>query len=562
MNKISRFSIALIPLLLLIFVTGNFPGVHTADASVVPDPYTIYLTWVDDPATTMIIHFHDYASNRSESKLEFRRKGRTQWSTKTGTSVHHPYTGDASTTDPPEPLRLVHTVHLTGLHPNTDYEFRFPESENIYRFRTMPEILDDTTIRVALGGDLYHIRSEMQNTMRRVTERDPHFVVIGGDWAYADGLEERMWRWDHLWEDWMQYMRDSEGRLIPLVAVIGNHETIGSYRSTCEYSPYFYSYFAFPENGYGAIDFGDYLTVIALDTEHSNPPITGNDPQTLWLEDALSRREGMNHIIASHHLTAYPSHRDKNAAGETRIRRHWHPLFERYDVGLVFENHDHTYHRTHYIRDGNINPWGVKYLGAGNWGTRTRDVWNPHTTWYLEEAFGTVYKAGIDEDPDNPHSLTGRSANPVNARHFYLLKVSDSEIIVESVNGYGTVFHSFVHPSRHIRAEAQNIPVARVDNLRGLPSSYMLFPNYPNPFNRLTVIRYSLPESSNVRITIHNVQGKKVKLLADQEKDAGYHYVTWLADVSSGIYYYTLEATSLENPQNKFTKRNKMVFLK
>lgn len=74
----------------------------------------------------------------------------------------------------------------------------------------------------------------------------------------------------------------------------------------------------------------------------------------------------------------------------------WHPLFEQYDVGLVFENNDHTYRRTHYIRDGNINPWGIKYLGAGNWGTRTRDIWNSHTTWHLEEAYGTVYKPGIN----------------------------------------------------------------------------------------------------------------------------------------------------------------------
>ncbi len=476
--------------------------------------------------------------------------------------MHHPYTGDASTTIPPEPLRLVHTVHLTGLQPKTDYEFRFSESGDIYKFRTMPEDLEDIQIRVALGGDLYHIRSEMQNTMRRVAERNPHFVVIGGDWAYADGLEERMWKWDHLWEDWMEYMRDSERRLIPLVAVIGNHETIGSYKSTRDYSPYFYSYFAFPAKGYGAIDFGDYLSVIALDTEHSNPPITGNDPQTVWLENALRQRDEMNHIIVSHHLTAYPSHRDKNAARETRIRRHWHPLFERYDVGLVFENHDHTYHRTHYIRDGNVNPWGVKYLGAGNWGTRTRDVWNPHTTWYLEEAFGTVYKAGIDEDPDNPHPLTGQPANPINARHFYLLKVTGNEIVVESVNGHGIVFHSFAHPSRQIRADAQRLPTATPEVLSGTPSRFTLFQNYPNPFNRVTVIRYGVPEKSNVRISIHNVQGKKIKLLADEERNAGYHYVTWQADVSSGIYYYTIEATSIENPRNTFTKRNKMVFLK
>lgn len=559
MNKTRLYSLNVMPFLLVVSVLF---GVYTSEASDIPDPHTIYLTWIDDPSTSIIVHYHDYASNRTETKLEYRRKGRAQWLTKTGISVRHPYTGDASTIIPPEPLRLVHTVHLTGLWPDTDYEFRFSESGKIYRFRSMPDNLDETEVRVALGGDLYHIRSEMQNTMRRVAEQSPHFVVIGGDWAYADGLEDRMWKWDHLWEDWMEYMYDSEGRLIPIIAVIGNHETIGSYRSTRDYSPYFYTYFAFPAKGYGAIDFGNYLSVIALDTEHSNPPITGSDPQTLWLEQALSQRNEMNHIIASHHLTAYPSHRDKNAARETRIRKHWHPLFEQYDVGLVFENHDHTYHRTHYIRDGNINPWGIKYFGAGNWGTRTRDVWNSHTTWYLEEAFGTVYKPGIDEDPDNPHPLTGQSANPENARHFYLMRVKENDITVESINGNGEIFHSFTHPSRHMRADAQRIPLSTGDNLPGMPSNYVLFQNYPNPFNRVTVIRYGIPDRSNVRIAIHNLEGKKIKLLLNEEKEGGYHHVIWQTDVSSGIYYYTIEATSLVDPPDRFTKRRKMILLK
>jgi acid phosphatase type 7 len=548
--------------LLLICASGNILHLGAAGEFAPADPYTVYCTWTNDPTTQMVIHFHDYASNRTETRLEFRRKGRSEWTTAHGTSKPHPYTGSASTTDPTMPMRLVHTVHLTGLRRYTDYEFRFSEEGEIYRFRTMPADLTETELRIAIGGDLYHIRSEMQNTMWQVAERDPHFVIVGGDWAYADGLEVTMWRWDHLWEDWMRSMKDSEGRLIPVVPVIGNHETIDGYYHTREYSPYFYSYFAFPSEGYGALDFGDYLSVVVLDTEHSNPVITGTDPQTSWLEKALNQRAGMKHIIAIHHLTAYPSHRDMKGARETRIRIYWHPLFEQYDVGLVFEHHDHTYHRTRYIRDGNINPWGVKYLGAGNWGTRTRDVWNPHTTWYLEEAFGATYKAGIDEDPANPHPLTGTSANPENARHFYLLRVTDNEIVVESVNGSGTVFHSFAHPSRQIRAEAQKIPAAEVNILPGVPSHYTLFQNYPNPFNRMTVIRFGVPERSHVRISIHNVEGEKVKLLLNEDKESGYHHVLWQTEVSSGIYYYTIEATSLENPGTRFIKRNKMVYLK
>lgn len=556
----TRFTRTLIHLLLILILTGPAVSVESAETSSISDPYAVYCTWIDDPTTRMVIQFLDYASNRTASTIEFRPKGRTEWTARSGTSVPHPYTGNASTTVPAEPLRLVHTVQLTGLRPGTDYEFRFSESGERFRFRTMPANLRDNEVRVAVGGDLYHIRSEMQNTMRLVAERDPHFVIIGGDWAYADGLEEKMWRWDHLWEDWMRYMKDSEGRLIPVVPVIGNHETIGGFRNTREYSPYFYSYFPFPSKGYGVLDFRDYLSVIALDTEHSNPVISGGDPQTIWLRETLDRRRDVDHIIAVHHLTTYPSHRDFHGERETRIRQRWHPLFERYDVGLVFEHHDHTYHRSEPIREGEVHPMGIRYLGAGNWGTHTRDVRNPHTTWYLEEAFGTVYKPGIDENPDDPHPLTGTSANPVNARHFYLLTVSGADIKVESVNGHGEVFHTLSHQSRIARAPL--LPPPGIDNFDTVPSQFTLFQNYPNPFNNRTVIRFGLPETSTVRVTVHDLQGRKIALLVDEKMDAGYHHVAWQADVSSGLYFYTIEAISPQTRARKFNKSNRMILLR
>ena len=78
------------------------------------------------------------------------------------------------------------------------------------------------------------------------------------------------------------------------------------------------------------------------------------------------------------------------------------------------------------------------------------------------------------------------------------------------------------------------------------PDTYTLFPNYPNPFNAETMIRYDLPEAEAVRLSVHNLAGQHVRTLMDEERPAGSHSVTWDGrddagqSVSSGVYLYRL----------------------
>ncbi|HMK37760.1 MAG TPA: T9SS type A sorting domain-containing protein, partial [Bacteroidota bacterium] len=78
-----------------------------------------------------------------------------------------------------------------------------------------------------------------------------------------------------------------------------------------------------------------------------------------------------------------------------------------------------------------------------------------------------------------------------------------------------------------------------------LPGSYSLSQNYPNPFNPSTTIRYGLPQSSMVNLTIFNALGQQVRQLVNEEQEAGFHDVRFDGSgLSSGVYFYRIRAGS------------------
>jgi TctA family transporter len=80
--------------------------------------------------------------------------------------------------------------------------------------------------------------------------------------------------------------------------------------------------------------------------------------------------------------------------------------------------------------------------------------------------------------------------------------------------------------------------------------------NYPNPFNPSTEIKFSLPEASNVKLTIYDAIGKQVAVLVNDYLATGSYRYTWNAsNLASGIYFYRIEAKN-------FNMVKKMVLLK
>lgn len=76
-----------------------------------------------------------------------------------------------------------------------------------------------------------------------------------------------------------------------------------------------------------------------------------------------------------------------------------------------------------------------------------------------------------------------------------------------------------------------------------LPRQTTLEANYPNPFNPQTVIAYKLAHRSPVRLSIYDIQGRKVAELVNEVQSAGKYEVSWeAARFASGVYLYRLQA--------------------
>ena len=86
-----------------------------------------------------------------------------------------------------------------------------------------------------------------------------------------------------------------------------------------------------------------------------------------------------------------------------------------------------------------------------------------------------------------------------------------------------------------------------------MPREYQLFDAFPNPFNATTYLRFALPQSSKVKLTVFDVAGRQVEVLVNEFRSAGYHTVVFRGDQHpSGTYLYRLDSGSFKETK-KFT---------
>lgn len=101
-------------------------------------------------------------------------------------------------------------------------------------------------------------------------------------------------------------------------------------------------------------------------------------------------------------------------------------------------------------------------------------------------------------------------------------------------------------------ATQSDVPDTRAE----LPSEFMLYPNYPNPFNPSTTLQFDLAKAGDVKLTVFDVLGKEVATLVDGRMNAGVHSVRFDGEkFASGVYFARLSAGEL-------AMTRKMVLLK
>lgn len=340
------------------------------------EPIALWMSWQHSPQSTMVVHWLT-PKNQPHDELYFRQKSASEdnsWIKAEGEHFKVPQGNPY----------LIHALELIELKSDTLYEVKL--EEKVYSFKTAPDNLDNPVVFLD-GGDIYHDDMEVVERMNAlVVKQDPLFVILGGDLAYTckRSMQSREFfeRWLAWLTSWTKTMVTPEGRMIPMIPVIGNHEVLGKGLNKPNRAQLFYHLFAIPESeGYRSLTFGNYLHLLLLDSNHTHA-VKGD--QAHFVEAELSKHKDFKYKFASYHVPAYPGHRNFNTPTCQDIRKYWCPHFEMYNLTSAFEHHDHLYKRTHLMKNGAVNPEGVLYLGDGAWGVDKPRA--AKKSWYIAES--------------------------------------------------------------------------------------------------------------------------------------------------------------------------------
>ena len=89
-----------------------------------------------------------------------------------------------------------------------------------------------------------------------------------------------------------------------------------------------------------------------------------------------------------------------------------------------------------------------------------------------------------------------------------------------------------------------------------MPTEFLLFRNYPNPFNPSTSIQYAVSSRQFVTLKVYDILGNEIETLVNEEKSTGTYEITWYAEnLPSGVYFYKMTG-------GNYSETKKMLLLK
>lgn len=214
-------------------------------------------------------------------------------------------------------------------------------------------------------------------------------------------------------------------------------------------------------------------------------------------------------------------------------------------VDSVFYGHDGDPVGAGYVSPNSFKTYPtISGIWSRTYNTDWQDIIVPNGM-----ASPTFYNFNYNET--NNYNNAIRYSNGTFATAFFSFSIETAE-----ENDFETVLSNTLNWMQSIN------PTAIKDKNEQLLSHFKLEQNYPNPFNPETIIRYQLPQNSQVRLKIFNISGEEIATLINKKQGIGEHNVTFNgANLASGIYFYQLEV-SASGHTGKYVQSRKMILLK
>ena len=320
-------------------------------------------------------------NSEADAVIEYRLEGAEK--SQTIGATDKAFTDDGSTT-------YIHEATLTGLTPNTKYEYRVgygtDRRSDWYRLETAGASVYDVLIYPdSQSGDY----SQWEEIVKSSALRNPRTALYISMGDLVDNGEHA-----YQWRTWLNSIKPLSAN-VPLATTLGNHEMYTLDWKMRE--PYAYlNYFAVPPNGneifnrrYYSYDFGD-VHYVVLDTmlyesNHEDNHDTHHpdlyDVQIQWLRQDLTANTKKWTVVLMHRdpfQYAFDRPGANRAVGFDDEGVLFMPIFDEFNVDLVLSAHLHSYRNRGHVRNFDRDSSGPLYILTGIAGDARRPKWKAH----------------------------------------------------------------------------------------------------------------------------------------------------------------------------------------
>ncbi len=381
---------------------GTTP-VSPVNATPSPRPDRIVLSWVTDPTRSFAVTWRTNNTVKTP-KAEVAPADASPFFTLLAQSI--PARSEALKTE--SGAALYHHVNFIGLKPNTLYTYRVGDGtfwSEWYQFKTANNQPESFSF-IYLGDAQNELFSLWSRTIRAAYAAAPQakFMLHSGDLInHAESDAE--------WQEWFAAGSFIHAT-IPSLPSPGNHEytrTVGIPTLTRWWQPQF----TLPTNGIKGLEDTNYYVdyqnarIISLNSMMHVPA------QADWLEKVLKHNPQPWTFVFFHYPVFSASARSEIG----NLQKHWKPIFDKYQVDLVMQGHDHSY-----ARGGNL----------------------PHGLNYKDALAGTVYVVSVSGpkmyDLSAKHWMN-RTAE--NTQLYQIITVDNNRLLYKAVTVIGEVYDTF-----------------------------------------------------------------------------------------------------------------------